>query len=239
MTSHEAMPHLPPVDPVSAEHVAATSLTPELLASLLADGDDELAAWTLLHALEEQPRAAVFDGLVTDAMRLVGERWARGELSIADEHWASQTLVRALDLVRPELGPEGRVGPLVVIASVAGELHSLGLVCLEQCLSEAGWQVANLGADVPAEDLARFVRERSPQCVALAAIHPARLPVVAATAAAIREAAGGARFPILLGGPLAARPGAAEAAGVDWAGTTISGALSFCATIAPEADIRP
>jgi methanogenic corrinoid protein MtbC1 len=235
MTSHESMPSLPPVDPVSAEHIPATSLTPELLASLLADGDDELAAWTIRHALEEQPRAVVYDTLVSGAMRLVGDRWVRGEWSIADEHWASQTLVRALDLVRPELGPEGRVGPLVVIASVAGEHHSLGLVCLEQCLREAGWQVANLGADVPAEDLARFVRERSPHCVALAAIDPERLPVVTATAAAIREAAGETRVPILLGGPLAGRPGAAGQAGVDWAGTTIVGALAFCTTLAPEA----
>jgi methanogenic corrinoid protein MtbC1 len=235
MNESERVPSLPPVDPVAASHVPSSSLTPELLASLLADGDDELAAWAIEHALDEAPRAAVFDGLVAAAMRLVGQRWASGEWSVADEHWASQTLVRALDRVRPDVGPEGRIGPLAVVAAPAGELHAIGLVCLEQCLREAGWQVANLGPDTPAEDLARFVRERAPQCVALTASHADRLPSTVATIAAVREASPDQRTPVLLGGSLAARPGIASTLDVDWAGTRIADALAFAASISPEA----
>jgi methanogenic corrinoid protein MtbC1 len=235
MNESERVPSLPPVDPVAASHVPSSSLTPELLASLLADGDDELAAWTIEHALDEAPRAAVFDGLVTAAMRLVGQRWEAGEWSVADEHWASQTLIRALDRVRPEVGPEGRIGPLAVVAAPAGELHAIGLVCLEQCLREAGWQVANLGPDTPADDLARFVRERDPQCVALTASHADRLAATVETIAAVRGASDGRRTPILLGGTLAARPGIAATLDVDWAGTRMADALAFAASIAREA----
>ncbi len=135
----------------------STSLSPELLAGLLADGDDELAAWTLEHALEEAPRAEVYDGLLADAMQLVGERWASGQWGIAEEHLASQTLIRALERIRPQLGPEGRIGPLAVLAGVTGEHHMIGLICLEHVLGEGGWTVARLGADVPARDLAAFV----------------------------------------------------------------------------------
>ena len=54
------MPNLPPVDPArAAEPIAAATFTPDLLASLLADGDDELAAWTLRSALAEQGLAGV------------------------------------------------------------------------------------------------------------------------------------------------------------------------------------
>jgi len=234
MNTDRDVPHLPPVDPRAARHVPASSLSPELLASLLADGDDELAAWTVRHALEEQPRATVFDGLVMQAMRLVGERWLAGEWSIADEHWATQTLVRALDAIRPVIGPEGRVGPFAVLAGPSGEMHSVGLVCLEQCLREAGWQVANLGPDCPAADLARFVGEREPQLIALTASHPERVASLLESIAAVREVTG-RRVPVLLGGPLAARPDAATTLGVDWTGTTIAGALAFAASIAPDA----
>src|ERR1035437_3969920 len=126
-------PKLPPVDPGrAAGPVPAGTLTPDLLASLLAEGDDELAAWTLENALAERRRAEVFDGLLRDAMTLVGERWQSGRWSVAEEHLASQTLVRALERIRPEQGPESRGGPLAVLAGVAGEQHSLGLACLDQ-----------------------------------------------------------------------------------------------------------
>ena len=90
-------------------------------------------------------------------MPLVGERWATGQWTIAEEHLASRTLLRALERVRPPMGPERRVGPLAVLAGVAGEQHMIGLVCLEQVLAEDGWTVANLGADLPAADLGAFV----------------------------------------------------------------------------------
>ena len=74
--SDDPVPPLPPVDPTTAE-VPAASLSPELLASLLTSGDDELAAWTLQHALRESPRAVVYDGLLREAMHLVGEHGDR------------------------------------------------------------------------------------------------------------------------------------------------------------------
>jgi methanogenic corrinoid protein MtbC1 len=221
-------PRLPPVDP-ARDGVPAGTLTPELLASLLADGDDELAAWTLRHAFEEAPRARVYDTLVADAMRLVGERWLSGSWSIADEHFASQTLVRALDLVRPRPGPETRVGPLVVLAAPAGEQHTLGLVCLEQCLAEAGWQVANLGPDLPAPDLAAFVADRRPSLVALAASTGDRAAELLASIAAVRSA--DPAVPVALGGRIAATPGARDTFGVAWAGTTLEALAAFAATL--------
>ena len=93
---------LPPVDPAGAADVRSTSLTPELLAGLLADGDDELAAWMLGQSMDETSRAEVYDGLLRDAMRLVGERWLTGQWTIAEEHLASRTLLRTLERLRPE-----------------------------------------------------------------------------------------------------------------------------------------
>lgn len=234
MSDEPAIPKLPPVDPATADIVPGADLSPELLASLLADGDDELAAWTLRHALREAPRAAVFDGLLRDAMRLVGERWASGQWSVAEEHLASRTLLRALERIRPPSGPESRIGPVVVLAGVEGEDHMIGLVCLEQVLAEAGWTTANLGADVPPADLARYVARGEASLVALTANDPDRLGAVAAAVAAVR-AATARPLKVMLGGRLAERPGIRSALDVDWVGTSITDAAAFAAALHPVA----
>jgi len=217
---------LPPVDP-SRDDVPATALSPELLAGLLADGDDELAAWTIRHALDEGARATVFDGLLRDAMALVGERWQTGQWTIAEEHLASRTLLRALEQVRPPMRPELRVGPMAVLAGVAGEQHMIGLVCLEQVLAEAGWTVANLGADLPPADLGQFVQRNDVMLVALSANAPDRRSALADSILAVRVAAGEHSVPVLLGGRITGEPGIGAAVGADAVAASLSDALAF------------
>ncbi len=228
--SDDLVPPLPPVDPTTAG-VPAASLTPELLASLLTSGDDELAAWTLRHALREASRAVVYDGLLKDAMRLVGERWATGRWSVADEHLASRTLMRALEQVRPKLGPESRVGPVAVLAGAAGEQHMIGLVCLEQTLQEHGWTTANLGADVPTEDLARYVADNDVALVALSASDPARLDALGAAIGAVRDADRGRGIRVLLGGRITEHGAPAIDPAPDWAGTSLVEATAYATSI--------
>jgi len=220
-----SMPNLPPVEPDDGPELGET-LSPELLAGLLADGDDELAAWTLRQALTDASRVDVYGGLLVDAMRLIGERWVAGQWSVAEEHLASLTLLRALDRIRPDLGPEARIGPLAVLACVAGEHHMIGLVCLDHVLRERGWTVANLGADVPAADLGRFVQRNEARLVALTASDPARAEAVRAAVEAIRVDAAAANppreVPILLGGRLAAASDRSVELGVDWLGASLA-----------------
>ncbi len=231
--SDETSPHLPSVDPAEAARPHPSTMTPELLAGLLADGDDELAAWVLRDTLAERPRAEVYDGILREAMNLVGERWVSGQWTVAEEHLASQTLLRALDAVRPGLGPEGRVGPLAVLAGVAGERHMIGLVCLEHILQESDWTVANLGADVPVDDLAGFVARNEVALVALAATDPARRPVVVETVAAVRAARPTERpLPVIVGGRLANDPDAVAGLDVDWVGGSLVEAEAFARALA-------
>ena len=223
---------LPPVDPAAAD-VPAGSLSPELLAGLLADGDDELAAWTLSHALAEATRVQVFDGLLSDAMRLVGERWRTGQWTVAEEHLASRTLLRALERIRPEMGPEGRVGPTAVLAGVAGEQHMIGLVCLEQALAEDGWTAVNLGADLPAADLGAFVRRNDVALVALSATAADGVGALSESVDAVRGAAGERSVTVLIGGRITAQPGLAETVGADGVAHSLAEAVSLAAAHRP------
>ncbi len=204
---------LPPVDPAAAAAVPAASLSPELLAGLLADGDDELAAWTLRHALDESSRAEVYDGLLREAMHLVGERWSTGRWTVAEEHLASRTVLRTLERLRPDLGPEGRVGPVAVLAGVEGEQHMIGLACLEQILAEDGWTVANLGADLPAADLAAFVARNEVALVCLSAMDGMRVGQLADAVVAVKDARADAA--VLIGGGITSVPGLGATVGAD------------------------
>ena len=204
---------LPPVDPAAAADVPSASLSPELLAGLLADGDDELAAWTLRHAMDESSRTDVYDGLLREAMHLVGERWSTGRWTVAEEHLASRTLLRTLERLRPDLGPEGRVGPLAVLAGVEGEQHMIGLACLEQVLAEDGWTVANLGADLPASDLAAFVGRNEVALVRLSAMDRERVGPLADAVRAAKTARTG--MTVLVGGGITSVPGLRETVGAD------------------------
>lgn len=227
----EPLPALPPVDPATAR-VDPQTFSPEMLASLLVEGDDELAAWALRESLSVAPRAAMFDGLLAGAMDLVGRRWEAGQWTVAEEHRASLTVLRALERIRPEVGPEVRTGPLAVLAAVAGERHMIGLVCLGQVLEEDGWSIADLGADLPASDLARYVARNDAVIVALAASLTAPLESVVASVEAVRAARAG--LPIILGGALARRPGIARTLGIAWAGTSLAEARTVADRLAHE-----
>jgi methanogenic corrinoid protein MtbC1 len=179
----------------------AEVITPELIASLLADGDDDLAAWALQEALAARPRAVVFDELVKPALRLVGANWESGRWTIADEHLASRALDDALARIRPATVPETRVGPVAVLAAPSGEQHAAGLVCLAQVLEEAGWDVENLGPNLPHRDLVSFVSGRAVDLVALSISRSAALPALRRTVNAIRRAGfPESVLPIIVGG---------------------------------------
>jgi methanogenic corrinoid protein MtbC1 len=170
-------------------------------------------------------------------MSLVGDRWESGQWTVAEEHLASRTLLRALDRVAPALGPESRVGPVAVLAGVAGEQHMIGLACLEQVLAEAGWTVVNMGADLPASDLGSYVAKNEVALVALSALNPDRLGGVADSVRAVREATPGRRVPVVVGGQIAIRPGLAVAVDADAAVTSLAAALMFAeANRPPETD---
>jgi methanogenic corrinoid protein MtbC1 len=180
-----ALPYLPPVDPAASGSGAGVAVTPDAFAGFLADGDEEIARWALSQQLAERPRALVYDTFVREAMRLVGERWSSGRWTISEEHLASRTLGRVLASVAPEPSPAARVDPVAVLAGVAGEEHAIGLMALSHVLGEAGLSVHDLGPDVPADDLARYVSKVEGRLVALSASSSARLDELVDTVAAL------------------------------------------------------
>ncbi len=145
-------------DPVDATHA-------ELIA-LAAAGD--LAG--LNTALEQ---ALARDGLRDFVLHTfapltgtVGELWAGGRLQVFEEHLITRHLVRFLDVATSRLGrPPG--SPRVLLATLPGERHTLGLLMVEALLWHSGHATLSLGTDIPMEQILAAVRRTKVQTVAL------------------------------------------------------------------------
>ena len=119
-------------------------------AALLA-GDEVAAELAIRDALEaDLSMPAIDDEIIAPALWLVGELWERGEITIADEHLATEISLRVLALSR-EARRVSRARPdhRVMLAAPTAELHVVALRMTGDLLREAGYDVVMLGADVP------------------------------------------------------------------------------------------
>jgi methanogenic corrinoid protein MtbC1 len=87
----------------------------------------------------------------------IGARWATGRLDVQHEHFAAERLTDVLRSLR--LPYEDRAsGPLVVLVTLPGEQHGLGLQMVALLLAVAGYRAALLGTDVPTDQIAQAAR---------------------------------------------------------------------------------
>ena len=121
--------------------------------------------WARLGPLEFlEHRAAAF-------LRVVGDAWAKKELEVRHEHFASAVLGDFLRSVRQPLDDRAR-GPIAALATLPGELHGLGLQMAALVFALAGWRPLILGVDTPIEQIAALTREVFIAAVALSCVDP-------------------------------------------------------------------
>jgi excisionase family DNA binding protein len=106
--------------------------------------------------------------LIGLALTELGRRWACGEVSVMDEHLASERLARALARCS-EAVPAPAGGPRVLLAMADADDHTLGLSLAELVLREAGHQVMWAGRATPTPDIINYLRTQAPAMVALSA----------------------------------------------------------------------
>src|SRR5271165_6053603 len=162
---------------------------------------------TALHAFDEPAAQAVLDRLVSDLsltavlrevvlpfLAELGQRWERGTVTVAQEHFASNVIRgRLAGLAR---GWGNGYGPRAVLACPPGELHDLALMVFGIVLHRSGWRIDYLGTDTPVEELTGTVDARQPDLVVLAATLPGTLEPLAAQLTVLAR-----RAPLALAGP--------------------------------------
>ncbi len=132
--------------------------------------DDSGAHAALDRLLGAFPLQTVLHDVVLPYLHELGERWQRGEASVAQEHFASALLrARLLGLAR---GWGSGQGPRALLACLPGNQHDLPLICFGLALRAHGWRITFLGGDTPLITVAEAAR----------LLRPALTVVTAATA---------------------------------------------------------
>ena len=129
---------------------------------------DARGAWGVIEAalaagteLED-----VYLDVITPAMRSIGARWEAGDLDIAVEHRASGIAHRLIGRLGPRFGRRGRTRGTVLLGTPPGERHSLPMAMLGDLLRGTGWEVSDIGADLPVDAFVRAL-QTSPDVTAI------------------------------------------------------------------------
>ncbi|MCU1345832.1 MAG: putative corrinoid protein [Acidimicrobiia bacterium] len=132
------------------------------LAQRLVEGD-QLGAWGVVEAALAAGTDVhdLYLDVLAPAMTTVGEQWATGEIDVAVEHRASGIVARLIGRLGPRFNRRGRSRGSVVLAAPVGESHSLNLAMMADLARGAGYDVWDLGANVPTESLVEMLEQSS------------------------------------------------------------------------------
>jgi corrinoid protein of di/trimethylamine methyltransferase len=158
------------------------------------------------------PLTAIEDGY-KPGMDVVGEGFAKGELFIPDLIMAGEAIKAGIATLEPELKrreQQREVLGKVVIGTVQGDIHEIGKTLVATMLAAAGFEVHDLGVDVPAQRFVQVVRDVGANVVGLSALLTTtvlnqEVVIQALTEAGLRE-----QVKVIVGGVPASPEWAAE-----------------------------
>lgn len=142
------------------------------LASAFRELDEERAEDVLDRCFDGLPLEDALRDVVVPLMHGVGEDWAKGTLSVAQEHFATQVVRGRLTVL--SRGWSRSEGPVAWLACPPGELHDLPLFVFGIVMHRRGWRIRFFGAHTPVHDLIAVARVTPPHLVVLAATTPHR-----------------------------------------------------------------
>lgn len=128
--------------------------------------DEESAGENLRLAFSLYPVEFVLLEIIRPALIEMGERWHRGEIAVATEHFASQFCVRQLNSMLAAAGAPSRSG-CIVAACAPGEHHEIGLLIIVVMLRWRGYDVRYLGQNLKLERLEEAIGHLQPRLLLL------------------------------------------------------------------------
>ena len=145
--------------------VSASEEIPQLL-RLVESFESDRLTHALLSASARLGPLAFLETVAAPLLREVGEAWAKGRLEVRHEHFLSERLGDVLRSLR--LAQEERAsGPLIVLSTLPGEAHGLGLQMAALVVACAGCRVLYLGTETPVPDMASLTKDLGARALAL------------------------------------------------------------------------
>jgi methanogenic corrinoid protein MtbC1 len=182
----------------------------QLVVSLDQAGVEETTREAIAAGLS--PQDIVSKGLAA-GMELIGKGYEEGELFVPELMLSARATLAALDILRPHLAGQG-LGPpgKVVLGTVQGDIHDIGKNIVGIVLEGDGFEVHDLGGDVPPQEFVSKAEEVDADVVGLSALISLAVSKMAETVDIVRRS--GLQAKVIVGGA-AVTPDTAEAIGAD------------------------
>ncbi|MCX7681837.1 MAG: corrinoid protein [Anaerolineae bacterium] len=174
----------------------------EAIYQAVLDGDAEAAQDSVRAALDAGVSPAeILNRACIPAMTEVGRLFEAGEKFVPEMLISARAMKAAVALLKPHLGQADvkSVGK-AVLGTVAGDLHDIGKNLVAMMLEGTGFEVVDLGTDVPPQRFVEAVREHKPDIVGMSALLTTTMPAMKTTIEALTEAGLRERVKVLVGG---------------------------------------
>jgi 5-methyltetrahydrofolate--homocysteine methyltransferase len=166
------------------------------------EGDYEGVKSNVQVALDAKldPKVILADGMIS-AMREVGCRFEAGDYYVPEMLIAARAMQSGMAILKPYLQQtDMKSSGKVVIGTVKGDLHEIGKNLVALMLEGAGFEVKDLGVDVPIEEFIRVVQEERPDIVAMSALLTTTMPMLQETINAFETAGLRDKVKFIIGG---------------------------------------
>ena len=124
------------------------------------------------------PTLEIYLQIVIPAQVALGEAWTRGDLTVSEEHIATQITIHQLARLRDKIQPKPPIGVRAVVGTLEGDLHQVGAQVVSDFLYEDGWKVDYLGVHTPVDEIVRYVKQKKARLLAISISNESFLPAL-------------------------------------------------------------
>ncbi len=146
------------------------------------------------------PNVILNDGMIA-AMREVGARFEAGDYYVPEMLIAARTMQTGMAVLKPHLQKtEQKSSGRVLMGTVKGDLHDIGKNLVSLMLEGAGYEIIDLGVDVPAEEFVKKAIELKPDVIGMSALLTTTMASMKTTIAALDAAGLRKNIKVIIGG---------------------------------------
>jgi len=173
------------------------------IAAAVEAGKAKIVGGLVEEAIKEgcDPTEILNVGMI-DAMGVVGDKFKKNEIFVPEMLVAARAMKKGVEVLKPHLaGDSSATVGKYIIGTVAGDLHDIGKNLVAMMIESAGFEVIDLGVDVPAEKFVEAIKE-NPDCkvVGVSALLTTTMPAMKDTVKAIIDAGLQSQVKIMVGG---------------------------------------
>ncbi len=169
---------------------------------LVVRGKAKLVPAAVQETLDEGVEASKILDTMISAMDVVGENFKNGTIFVPEMLIAAKAMKKGVEVLKPHLasGAAGALGK-VIIGTVAGDLHDIGKNLVAMMIESAGFEVIDLGVDVPVEKfLSAYEENPGTKIVACSALLTTTMPALQETVTALNAAPWRKNVKVMVGG---------------------------------------